>query len=321
MKMKYQGTATTFQRRLVAVTLAVVTGLATPAWADPFFFSTGNPDAKLGSLSQPATALKLETETADDFILSETTVIRQATLAGLIPTGTPLSNITNVEIEIYRIFPNDSINPPSGNVPSRMNSPADVEVDTATRDGSTGTLVFSATRVSQIFTVNNTVVTGIHKKPANVTMGEGPATGEEVQITVAFDPPIVLAADHYFFRPEVQVTSGDFLFLSAPKPIVPPGTPFLPDLQAWIRNTDLKPDWLRIGTDIIGGVTPPTFNMTFSLTGETIPQAGTPGVANCHGQTISAMANQFGGIAAAASGLGFSSVASLQQTMKVFCKE
>ena len=25
-----------------------------------------------------------------------------------------------------------------------------------------------------------------------------------------------------------------------------PGTPFLPDLQAWIRNADLKPDWLRI---------------------------------------------------------------------------
>jgi len=32
------------------------------------------------------------------------------------------------------------------------------------------------------------------------------------------------------------------------------------------RNSDLAPDWLRIGTDIINNSTPPpTFNMTFSL--------------------------------------------------------
>ncbi|MGH8628145.1 MAG: hypothetical protein ACREYC_23725 [Gammaproteobacteria bacterium] len=46
--------------------------------------------------------------------------------------------------------------------------------------------------------------------------------------------PIVLPAGHYFFRPEVGVTGGDFLYLSAPKPIVPLGTPLAGDLQAWI---------------------------------------------------------------------------------------
>ena len=106
--------------------------------------------------------------------------------------------------------------------------------------------------------------------------------------------------------------------MSAPKPIVS-GTPFLPDLQAWIRNSALKPDWLRIGTDIIDGASPPTINMTFSLAGETIPNAGTPGRANCHGRTVSALARQFGGIDAAASALGFSSVASLQDVVKAFC--
>ena len=74
--------------------------------------------------------------------------------------------------------------------------------------------------------------------------------------------------------PEVDVIGGDFLYLSAPRPIVAPGTPFLPDLQAWIRNSNLKPDWLRIGTDIIDGSPSPTFNMTFSLTGDAIPKAG-----------------------------------------------
>jgi hypothetical protein len=200
-------------------------------------------------------------------------------------------------------------------VPTRVNSPADVEVDSATRDGRLGTLTFTASTLGPSFTASNTVVTGI----STATHGEGAATGEQVQITMTFDPPIVLPSDHYFFRPEIEVIGGDFLYLSAPRPIVAPGTPFLPDLQAWIRNTDLKPDWLRIGTDIVQDPATPTFNMTFSLTGDTIPEAGIPGRANCHGKSISALARQFGGVNAAASVLGFSNVAALQDSLRTFC--
>jgi len=57
---------------------------------------------------------------------------------------------------------------------------------------------------------------------------------------------------------------------------VAPGTPFMGDLQAWIRNSDLNPDWLRIGTDIIGGTPVQTFNMALSLSGEATPAAATP---------------------------------------------
>lgn len=306
----------TSRRLIFLAALTVVTGVA-PVSATSFFFTTGNPDGRLASLSQPASAPKLETETADDFILSETTAIKGATITGLLTAGAPISSIDNVEIEIYRVFPNDSL-PPSGNVPTRMNSPADVEVDAATRDGSRGTLAFRATLLNASVSVQNTVVTGINKAPRNVTHGEGSATGDEVQITVTFDPPIILPSEHYFFRPEVSVNGAKFLFLSAARPIVAPGTPFLPDLQAWIRNSDLKPDWLRIGTDIIDG---PTFNMTFSLAGETIPAAGTPGQANCHGETVSALAHQFGGIRTAAFALGFSSVSALQGGLRGFCSE
>jgi len=59
-------------------------------------------------------------------------------------------------------------------------------------------------------------------------------------ITVIFTSPIVLPAGHYFFRPEVQVNGGDFLFLSAPKPIVAPGQAIAGDLQAWIRNSNFR---------------------------------------------------------------------------------
>ena len=69
----------------------------------------------------------------------------------------------------------------------------------------------------------------------------------------------------------MDVAGGEFLWLSAPKPIVAPGTPFTPELQSWIRDEDLGPDWLRVGTDIVGGSPAPTFNAAFSLTG-TVPE-------------------------------------------------
>jgi hypothetical protein len=164
------------------------------------------------------------------------------------------------------------------------------------------------------FGVGNTVVNNL-KVATAPPGGEGSTAGEEVEITITFTSPIILPAGHYFFRPEVLLTSGDFLFLSAPK-VIPAPT----DLQAWIRNSNLAPDWLRIGTDIVGGSPAPNFNMAFSLAGETVPEAGTPGVANCNGQTTAALARQFGGVDSAASSLGFSSVKALQDGFTLFCK-
>ncbi len=49
------------------------------------------------------------------------------------------------------------------------------------------------------------------------------------------------------------------------------------------------------------------------------PFSGSPGAANCHGQTASAMAKEHGGIAAAASALGYASVTDLQAAVRAFC--
>jgi len=302
---------------LTTLTLAFAVCFATPAWANRFSFSTGSPDGKLGALSRPAGSQGLETETADDFVLTQATVVSGATIHGLIATGTAVSSVARVEVEIYHVFPLDSDTVRTPSVPTRVNSPSDVEIDAATRDSGDDTLSFIATQIST-FTVLNTVVNGINKAPTQTTHGDGPATGEQVEVDITFNSPLYLPAGHYFFRPEVQVSDGNFLFLTAPRPITS-GTPFpagTTDLQAWIRNGNLAPDWLRIGTDIIGGT---TFNMTFSLTGNTIPEAGTPGQANCHGQTVSAMAKEFGGIDASASTLGYSSVDALQDGIGVFC--
>ncbi len=297
----------------VALLLAAGTSLATPVWADTFFFTAGDPDGKLGALSGESPQ-GVSTETADDFILTETTVISGATITGLIDA--PLANIRNVEIEVYHVFPLDSKDPPSGSVLTRTNSPSDNEIETATRDASAGTLSFSAVSLGRS-AVANRVVNGINAFPASKTGGEGPASGEEVQVTIAFTDPIVLPAGHYFFRPQVVLTGGKFLFVSAPRPMVSP-TPLTLDLQAWIRNSKLAPVWLRIGGDIVVGA-PPTFNMAFSLSGNTIPASGIPGEESCHGDTLSAVAKQFRGVAYGASALGFTSVAALQEAFDEFC--
>ena len=315
-----QPTETTARARKVfggAAMMGLVLLVAQLATAQTFSFTPGDPDGKLGALSRRASPGKVETETADDFVLQQTAVINKATITGLIPANTDLTNIKDVEIEVYHVFPLDSTIPPSGNVPSRDKSPSDVEIGTATRAASSGTLKFSASVIAENFQVGNTVVNGINKIPVNLTNGEGAFTGEEVELTITFTTPIILPPGSYFFRPEVLVTGGDFLYLSAPRPIVPPGNAFLGDRQAWIRNSNLSPDWLRIGADIIGGTT--TFNMAFSLSGETVPNAGIPGQTSCNGKSISALSEQFGTIDEATAVLGFSSVTALHDGVNLFC--
>ncbi len=244
-----------------------------PAAADSFLFSTGNPDGKIATLSRPAGPGQLETETADDFVLKQTTTIDSATFTGLFPLGAPLSSVTDVEIELYHVFPVDSANPPDGRVLTRVNSPADNQF--AAFDSAAGALRYTTTLLSPSFSVANTVVNGIHTAPNQFTGGEGPTTGEEVEFTIDFSSPFTLPADHYFFRPEVALANGNFLWLSSPRPIVAPGTPFTGDLQTWIRNTDLDPDWERVGSDVTHQG---PFNAAFSLTGNTVPEPSTYGL-------------------------------------------
>lgn len=263
---------------LVAAAI-VAAAITAPCRATPFFFSTGNPDGLLASTSRPGV---VETESADDFVTTATTLLTSATFIGLLTGDATTADISQVVVEIYRVFPNDSdvgrtSGPPTFSttqVPTRVNSPSDVALDD--RDSAAGTLSFQCTLLADSFTAANSVVNGINAKPNQTTQGEGPVTGKEVECTVTFATPFTLPPDHYFFVPQVALTGfNNFLWLSAPRPIVPPGTPFpvgFTDLQSWIRNGALDPDWLRIGTDVIGAG---TFNASFSLTGNSIPEPAT----------------------------------------------
>jgi hypothetical protein len=259
-----------------SLSLAVAAFLtATAANAQPVFVSTGAPDGRLGSASNPAGGGLIEHETGDDFILTGTTRLTSATFTGLLPTGLGVAGINAFTVEIYRVFPFDSdvsrtSGPPTFStpqVPTRVNSPSDVALDARTLGGG---LSFTASLLGA-FSVANSVVNGIHPQPGNLTGGDGAVTGDEVVLDATFTNPFTLAAGHYFIVPQVGLTNGNWLWLSAARPIVG-GTPFSPDLQSWIRDANLDPDWLRIGTDIVGGT---TFDASFTLTGQTIPEPST----------------------------------------------
>ena len=262
----------------LAISVSVIGLLsAVPAAADaPFFFSTGDPDGKIATATRPDTGAPFEIESADDFVLTHSTSITSATFTGLLSTGAPLTDIGAVVVEIYRVFPKDSTFPPSGNVPTRVNSPSDVAFQ---ERNSTSGLTFTPGVVSASFTAANSVQPGGIHLPSTPPGGDGPVTGEEVQFSVNFAMPFLLPADHYFFVPQVELSDGTFLWLSALRPIDASGTPFPPgftDLQSWTRDDPgIAPDWLRVGTDIVGGTPAPTFNAAFSLDGSVVPEPST----------------------------------------------
>ena len=149
----------------VLTTLILSCGVATsPATAAgiPFFFITGNPDGLIATLSRVASPGKLETETADDFVTTQgQNTITNATFTGLLPLNTPLNAINQVEIELYHVFPIDSMFPPDGRVNTRVNSPSDDNF--AVRDSNMpGQLSFTTTLLTPSFTALNSVVNGIH---------------------------------------------------------------------------------------------------------------------------------------------------------------
>ena len=260
-----------FQKLILSVT-AVTMLTAVPAIAVPFSFSTGNPDGLMAMATRPDSG-GFEIETADDFILANPTRIKGATFTGIMPNAGSVGQIT---VEIYRVFPkNSDVSRTSGppnfstvKVPTRVNSPSDDALDS--RDSAFATLTYTSHLLANSFATNNSVIPGgIQPFPNQTTGGNGPASGEEVRFDVAFSTPFSLAPGHYFFVPQVQVTSGgDFLWLSAPRPITGGTGPFNPDLQVWTRDEFLQPDWLRVGTDIVGRG---AFNATFSLRGR-IPE-------------------------------------------------
>jgi len=259
--------------------LGAVVILAGSAFGSPIVYNNLTPNNLMAVATRPDSPGVFEIEAGDDFFLGSQTSITSATFVGLLVPGVGGGTISEIVAEMYRVFPLDSNTARTPNVPTRANSPSDVAFDS--RDTAAGELTFTTSLLSPTFTALNSVQPGgIHPSPFQTTMGNGPLTGQEVEITLTFTTPFNLPADHFFFVPQVSLTNGaQFYWLSASRPISGAGTTPFPvgvtDLQAWTRDANLDPDWLRVGTDIVGGATPPTFNMAFELQGDTVPEPAT----------------------------------------------
>jgi hypothetical protein len=262
---------------LLAVALLCGLSWMTPA-DGATVYNNLTPNNQMAIASRPGSTGSFEIEAADDFILSSSSLITSASFVGLVVGGATSPSIADMVLEMYRVFPLDSDPTRTPNVPTRTNSPSDVAFDS--RDASSG-LTFTTTVLSNCFTALNSVQPGgINAKPNQTTLGNDSVTGQEVRFDVTLANPFSLPADHFFFIPQVSVSGGQFYWLSASRPITGSGTtPFKPDLQAWTRDAALDPDWLRVGTDIVGGTPPPTFNAAFSLEGTAVPEPANTAVA------------------------------------------
>jgi len=240
--------------------------------------NTGNVTNSIAVASRPDSGGLFEIEAADDFIVNTGAgaLITNGTFTGLLSGSLAAPSVQNVILEIYRVFPLDSNTVRTPNVVTRTNSPSDVAF--LIRDASLLDFTYSTTTLAPSFAALNSVQAGgIHPFPNQTTGGNGAVTGIETSFSFNFTTPFLLPDGHYFFIPQVQVSGGNFYWLSAERPITT-GLNFAPDLQAWTRDDALDPDWSRVGTDIVGGTTPPTFNMAFTLAGTPVPEPSTLGL-------------------------------------------
>ena len=71
-----------------------------------FNFSTGLPDGKVATISEPPNPhnSQVEFESADDFVLNTETVIDRASFTGLLTGGATPKDVSNVVLTIYRVL-------------------------------------------------------------------------------------------------------------------------------------------------------------------------------------------------------------------------
>ena len=105
--------------------IAILGSGAPSALAATFTFSTGGPDGKMALASRPSSSGKAEIEAADDFVLGAQTSVTHVTFTGLLPNS---GSVQDVNVEIYRVFPLDSNTTRAPRVPTRVNSPSDIDL-------------------------------------------------------------------------------------------------------------------------------------------------------------------------------------------------
>src|SRR5438477_12944032 len=94
-------------KKLILITLFGASFIAARSNAQ-VLYNNDFPTDQIAAATRPESTGKIEIESADDFLLPTGAHITGATFTGLISSGSALSDIANVRVEIYRVFPDDS---------------------------------------------------------------------------------------------------------------------------------------------------------------------------------------------------------------------
>ena len=146
----------------------------------------------------------------------------------------------------------------------------------ATRSSTAAELMFVPAIVQMSFTAANSVLNGIHPMPGQFTGGDGAVTGQEVTLQHLVLERAQPARRPLLLRPASPGDERRVPLAVGAAADRAPGVPFpagSTDLQSWIRNAALDPDWLRVGTDITHQG---PFNAVFTLSGDTVAAVPEP---------------------------------------------
>jgi hypothetical protein len=159
------------RNRLKCLSFLSLVALAAPA-IGATIYNNLTPNNLMAIATRPSSPGIFEIEAGDDFLLNGQTTISGASFVGLLVPGTGGTPVaSDVVVEIYRVFPKDSDSVRTPNVPTRTNSPSDVEFDS--RDSAASSLTFSTAvcppRLPCLTACSRAEFTRLPSKPRAVT--------------------------------------------------------------------------------------------------------------------------------------------------------
>ncbi len=150
-----------------------------------------------------------------------------------------------------------------------------------------------------------------------------PVGAEPYGVAVTPDGRKVYFANHESNNASVIATATNTVTATIPVGSFPYGVAVTPDgSKVYVANSGsnnmsvIDTVTNTVSATVSVGVEPVAFGVFIMPT----PRfAGTPGYSNCRGMSVSALAQKYGGLAAAAAALGYSSVQVLQEAIAAYC--
>jgi YVTN family beta-propeller protein len=150
-----------------------------------------------------------------------------------------------------------------------------------------------------------------------------PVAGHTDEVAVSSDGSKVYVTNVSSGNVSVIDPATNTVTATIPVGLAPLGVAVTPDgSKVYVANVDShNVSVIETATNtVIATIPVGTEPVAFGIFIQPAPRfAGTPGHSNCHGQSVAALARQFGGLNAAATALAFSSVKALQNAILAFC--